>query len=210
MTYDPSSLDAALNELRARPLEADLLQRLEAAAEGTLTQPSREEIHFEETLRQIAPAGLTADFMAQLQAITHEVPFPVNEKIVLFPKANHAPATRRKSPRWAAAAAVALIGGVTALMIPTGNTPKTLAQQKTDRSTQLAAISTPKNFVPTSFNRGISEVHDEGIIWNSDNHPRNVVKVVYKDLVTLKDENGRTIQVEQPRVEYLSVPAQTD
>jgi hypothetical protein len=199
MTYDPSSLDTALNELRATPLDADLLQRLEAAAEDTLTQPCHEEIRFEETLRRMAPAGLTADFMARLQAVTHEVHFPLNEKIVLFPKASHSPTAFRKRPKWAAAAAVALIGGVTALMIPTGKAPK-----------PLAAISPPKNFTPTSFNRGISEVHHEGVVWNSDNHPHNVVKVVYKDLVTLKDESGRTIQVEQPRVEYLSVPAKTD
>ena len=30
------------------------------------------------------------------------------------------------------------------------------------------------------------------------------------DLVTLKDAAGRTYQVEQPRVEYILVPAQTD
>jgi hypothetical protein len=34
--------------------------------------------------------------------------------------------------------------------------------------------------------------------------------VVYKDLVTLKDASGRTVQVEQPRVEYMLVPAKTD
>jgi hypothetical protein len=210
MTYDPSSLDAALNELRATPLEADLLQRLEAAADGTLTQPSREEICFEETLRRIAPAGLTADFMARLQAVTHEVPFPVNEKIVLFPKASHSPPAQRKNPRWAAAAAVALIGGMTALMIPSGSFSKTLAQQKQDKSSQTNNLISAKNFVPTAFNRGISEVHHEGIVWSSDNHPHNVVKIVYKDLVTLEDENGRTIQVEQPLIKYLSVPAKTD
>jgi hypothetical protein len=29
-------------------------------------------------------------------------------------------------------------------------------------------------------------------------------------MVTLKDANGRTVQVEQPRVEYMLVPAKTD
>jgi hypothetical protein len=66
------------------------------------------------------------------------------------------------------------------------------------------------NFVPAGFNRGLSEVHDEGVVWKSNSQPHSVVRVVYKDLVTLKDANGRTVQVEQPRVEYMLVPAKTD
>jgi hypothetical protein len=37
-----------------------------------------------------------------------------------------------------------------------------------------------------------------------------VVRVVYKDHVTLRDASGRTMEVEQPRVEYMLVPDKTD
>jgi hypothetical protein len=37
-----------------------------------------------------------------------------------------------------------------------------------------------------------------------------VLKFTYQDCATLRDDKGRTYQVEQPRVEYLLVPAKTD
>ena len=73
-----------------------------------------------------------------------------------------------------------------------------------------AGSSAHGNFIPAGFNRGLSEVHDEGVVWKSNSQPHSVVRVVYKDLVTLKDASGRTVQVEQPRVEYMLVPAKTD
>ena len=47
-------------------------------------------------------------------------------------------------------------------------------------------------------------------MWQTDTQPKSVVRVIYKDKMTLKDDRGRTFQVEQPRVEYLLVPARTD
>ena len=44
----------------------------------------------------------------------------------------------------------------------------------------------------------------------SNQQPQRVLKVVYMDRVTLKDSAGRTYQVEQPRVEYILVPATAD
>jgi hypothetical protein len=213
MTHDKSSLEAALRDLQATVLDDELLQRLEAAADGTLTQLSREEVRFEEFLRQTSPAKLEPDFMASLEAIVHEVPFAVNEKIVLFPKGNQAPAARAKRPMWAAAAAVALVGGLTALMIPTGRTTQGIASQApVTPSVSAPAVNTAAegNFVPASFNRGVSEVHDEGVVWKSNSQPHSVVRVVYKDLITAKDKDGRTVQIEQPRVEYMLVPAKAD
>jgi hypothetical protein len=64
--------------------------------------------------------------------------------------------------------------------------------------------------VPAGFDRGLSEASDEGVVWQSANRPHRVLKVVYQERVTLKDSAGRTYQVEQPRVEYILVPAKTD
>lgn len=209
MTPDQPSLEAELRELQAATLDEALLSRLEAAADGSLIQLSHDEIRYEAFLREISPARLPNNFLAELETIVHEVPFYVNEKIVLFPKANAAPKTRHTRPMWGAAAAVALFGAVSALMIPTGKPPANVIPQ-------TASVSPPVNhaaggnFVPASFNRGLSEVHDEGVVWKSNHQPHSVVRVVYKDIITLKDANGQTLQVEQPRVEYMLVPAKTD
>ena len=209
MTPDQLSIEAELRELQAAALDEGLLLRLEAAADGSLTQLSREEIRFEAFLRETSPARLPNDFLAGLETIVHEVPFSMNDKVVLFPKANAVAKPRKSRPMWGAAAAVALSGAITALMIPAGKPPtNTLSVTKPD--TQAVNNTAAGNFVPASFNRGLSEVRDEGVVWKSNQQPHSVVRVVYKDIITLKDENGRTFQVEQPRVEYLLVPAKTD
>ncbi|MES2923107.1 MAG: hypothetical protein V4819_16240 [Verrucomicrobiota bacterium] len=209
MTLDPTSLEAQLRELQAAALDDALLLRLEAAADGTLTQPSQEEIRFEALLRRTSPARLSPDFLAQLEVVVHEVPFAVNEKIVMFPKANTATHTHRKRPVWGAAAAVALIGAASALMIPAGKAPEKIVRQGAPVSPP-ATRTTNSNFAPASFNRGVSEVHDEGVVWKSNTQPHSLVRVVYKDNITLKDKEGRTFQIEQPRVEYMLVPAKSN
>ncbi len=211
MNHDQPSLEKDLRDLRAATLDEAFLLRLEAAADGNLTQLSREEIRFEEILRKTPPAKLSADFLSQLEAVVHEVPFAVNEKIVLFPKGSQAPATRGNRPMWAAAAAVAVVGAISALMIPTGKAPATIARQNTPPQTaQAPANNTTGNLIPASFNRGVSEVSDEGIVWKENKQPHSVVRVVYKDMITYKDKDGRSVQVEKPRVEYMLVPAKTD
>lgn len=209
MTHDPTSLEAQLRELQAAALDDALLLRLEAAADGTSTQLSHAEIRFEALLRETPPARLSAEFLAQLEAVVHEVPFAVNEKIVLFPKANNAVHTRRHRPMWGAAAAVALIGAATALLMPAGKPPEKTARQSAPAPSPVTR-PTNGNFVPAAFNRGVSEVRDEGVIWKSNNQPHSLVRVVYKDKITLKDKSGRTFQVEQPRIEYMLVPAKTN
>lgn len=209
MTPDQPSLEAGLRELQAAVLDEALLLRLEAAADGSLTQLSHEEILYEAFLRDIPPARIPTDILVEFQAIVREIPFFVNEKIVLFPKANAARKSRPPLPMWGAAAAVALFGAATAFMIPSNKPVANAISQSSAASTTSSKV-TAGNFVPATFNRGLSEVSDEGVVWKSKHQPQSVVRVVYKDIITLKDQNGRTFQVEQPRVEYLLVPAKTD
>lgn len=223
MTFDPSNPEAELRKLRAAPLDEDLLLRLEACAEGTFTQLTAEELCFEAKMRESRPARLDPAMLADLDRIFAAVPFPIDEKIVLFPKANNASSAappKRQRPLWAAAAAVALVGAATALLIPTtspqdsrfaghGGTPGATQSRSSDIAT-AAPFNSPNQVIPASFNRGVSEVNDEGIVWKGDNQPHNVVRVVYNDKITMKDKDGRSYQVEQPRVQYVLIPARTD
>ena len=206
MNSDHSSLEADLRQLQAAALDPALLARLESAADGSLTRLSPEEIRFESHLRQILPLALTANFMARLESVVRDTPSTGADVIVPFPKA---PVTRRSRPWWASAAAVALIGAASALLIPAGKSPEPLARRSSPVS-QPVTRAAGGNLVPAAFDRGVSEVHDAGIVWQTDTQPKSVVRVIYKDKMTLKDDRGRTFQVEQPRVEYLLVPARTD
>lgn len=216
MTPDQQSLETELRGLQATQLDESFLQRLTEAADGTLLELTTSERLIENQLRAHRPAALDVDFLAGLEKIVADVPFPADDKILLFPKAAPAHSKPRKArPMWSAAAAVALIGAATALMVPS----RERAPQAVTQQPPAAAITAPaaiasnpssSNLVPASFNRGISEVHDEGIVWKGNNQPRSLVRIVYKELVTLKDENGRTFQVEQPKVKYVLVPAKAD
>jgi len=204
MTPESRSFEAELREIQASALNEELLARLEAAAEGTLTELSASELRFEQLLRRTSPAKLNPEYLGSLEAIVRDVPFEVDEKVVLFPNASRN--VIHKRPLWSAAAAVAIIGALSALMIPAGKPAAHLVA----RSSAPAATASNPNFVPASFNRGLSEVHDEGVVWKSNNQPHSLVRVVYKDHITLKDAQGRTVEVEKPSVEYMLVPAKTD
>lgn len=211
MSSDPSNLEDELRTLLAAPLDDALLERLEAAVDGTWTHVTAEEARIENFLRASKPSALDPEFLGRLESVTAGVHFAIDEKVVLFPVGSSSRSQPKKNshPIWAAAAAVALIGGLSALMVP-------MAEKKPQANLASAPVPPPStfssenpNFVPASFDRGLKEVHDEGVIWKS-NEPRRVMKVVYKDHITYKDANGRTVEVEQPRVEYLLVPARTD
>lgn len=209
MTPDHPSLEAELRDLKAVGLDESFLTRLEASADGTWTALTYQEASFEKSLREVSAAPLPADFMAELEIIVAKAPFPADVNIVPFPTVQAAPPLRRQRPVWGAAAAVAIIGAATALLVPTGTKPENHSRPVASAAPSVTSPA-PRNFVPAGFNTNLREVHDEGVIWKSNNQPHSVVRMVYKDQVILKDANGRTVQVEQPRVEYMLVPAKTD
>lgn len=208
MTPDQTSLEAELRALRAADLDDSLLTRLEAAAEGSLTELTPEELRLESLLRTNSPAALAPEFMADLENIFSDVPFPMNEKIVLFPKGNRVQSSGSRHPMWAAAA-VALIGATTALLTPLSKPAANIAGGTVPPSERIISAASD-NLIPAGFNRGVSNVSDEGVVWKSDTQPHSLMRVEYVDKITLKDNNGRTYQVEQPRVRYMLVPARTD
>ena len=207
MPDDLSSIENDLLQHRAAGLDESLLARLEACAEGSWTNLDPLEIHMERRLSAIAPAPLPDALMERLQATLSAVPYPTAApKIVSFP--GRAPAARRPQRQWwGAAAAVALFGALAGWLVPhdqTGKSVTKLPQPAPGYPSSKSAL------VPAAFNRGLSQASDEGIFLHSNNQPHRVLKVVYRDRVTLKDAEGRTYQVEQPRVEYILVPAKTN
>lgn len=209
MTHDPSSIENDLRRLHAAGLDESLLQRLEACAEESWTNLDPLELHLEHRLREIAPARLAVPLMDRLEATLSAVAYPpVQPKIVSFP--GRAPTTRQPQRQWwAAAAAVALFGGLAGWTFsndqPGGSSYRTASASPIQR-----APSANVPLVPAGFNRGLSQASDEGVVLQSGNQPHRVLKFVYHERVTLKDAEGRTYQVDQPRVEYIIVPTKTD
>lgn len=208
MSLDPSSVESDLRNLSAAALDDALLARLDACADQSWTHLHPSELEFESRVRAIAPSNLPPGLLASLETVVSGVRFPRDEKIVVFPKQQY-PVQKQPRSWWPAAAAVAIAGAVTALLLPTSPSPDRISANPPKTSSQ-PPLSSNSHLIPAEFNRGLSEASDEGVIWRSNDQPHQVLKVVYMDHLTLKDSNGRTYQVEQPRVEYILVPAKTD
>lgn len=220
MSQDLSSLEKELNNLRAASLDEALLARMEACAAGSWTQLYPTEIALEKELRLSRPSGLDPELASRLESVLAAVPFHVDEKIVVFPKvsaSSKAPVHKvRKDRAWAAVAAVAVIGAFSAFLIPapgpgenTAGTGGSGSSPSPAQASEAPAVASG-GLVPAGFNRGLSEASDHGVIWASGNRPHRVLKVVYQERVNFKDADGRTYQIEQPRVEYILVPARAN
>lgn len=208
MSEDLTAIESALKDLRPAPLRASLLDRLEACATGTWSQPTVAESRLEDSLATATPAALPSALMASLEATVSKVPFPAERNIVLFPKRGEA--APKRSGRWmAAAAVVALSGALAALSIPVSKSPAKVAAHTESGPANTNTPASPQ-LVPAGFERNLSEARDEGVLWADPQQAHRVLKVVYKDRVKMKDPGGRIYEVEQPRVEYILVPEKID
>lgn len=201
-------MEADLRRFRAASPKASLLERVEACTDATWTELDPVEISYEQHLREIAPAGLPPGLMAALVASGRDIPFSKDHTIVRFPQKKSTTPQHHRT-WWGAAAAVALVGAVTALLIPVNHGADNLAEAGPKRPINKST-PTGGELIPAGFNRGLSEASDQGVIWQSNQQPHRVLKVVYMERVTYKGTAGQTYQMEQPRVEYYLVPTKTD
>ncbi|MFK7850979.1 MAG: hypothetical protein AB8D78_08380 [Akkermansiaceae bacterium] len=216
MAKPPSITEQQLSRLRPNRLDEDFFERLSACAEGTFSEITDDEKAFEELLRDCSPKAVSAQLNSNLLAAIGDAPFSVDEKIVLFNR-GEAESSQKAAPKrfklfrnnYAAAAAVALLGGMAALMIPTGTQG---GKNITERSSEGSAIPSPvaTKFVPASFNRNLSDTQDEGVIWRGKNIPHRVLRLTYTDRFTLEDKEGSVVEVEQPSDEFVIIPEKMD
>jgi hypothetical protein len=206
MNHDLHELESSLAGLR--PLRADqaMLDRLESAADGSLTELTVTELHFQSRLACQRPAALSAQFFATLEKVVVTTPFPVGEKIVMFTKGTVAAKPVRRFRPLLAAAAVALLGGATAVMMPLSG-----AAKKSSAGVVSAPIPSKHSsgFVPASYGNNVQTASDEGVIWK-EGRPHRLVRLCYKEHGSFINAQGERIEAEIPRVEYILVPEKVD
>lgn len=189
------------------------MSRLLAATDGSLFELSDAEQRFENSLRKFSPRKLSSSQDRALLDILNHTPFHVDDKIVLFHKSvSRAGKSGSKIRRFhiAAAAAVALLGSLAAWMTPTQTNDKAGSASNHSFHSPTPPAAASNSFVPATFNRNLRDTRDEGVIWNQSNRPHRVMRFTYMDRVTLKNEKGESIQVEQPREEYVIIPEKVD
>lgn len=204
---DISDIEAQLAGLRPVRMDADLTRRLEGLVDGGV-ELGTDELALEHALRGLQPLQLSPQQFAAFAALIDETPAAtvpnVVANVVEFPAAK-----RRQRPLWASAAAVAVLGAFTAMMLPNGKSGNVAGAAQSPIKSSPSLNTSSSNIVPAGFNRGVQSAQDQGVIWNGGRGSR-VVRVEYLDKAVIKQKDGKQIEVQQPRVEYLVVPENVD
>ncbi len=216
----PTSIERQLKELNPKELTEDFMQRLLGCVADNGHQLDSGQKAIEAGLRKLSPIALSNQLQQALLSKVGDVPFEVDEKVVLFnrSKRENIPekALWKKGSNLAIAAAVALMGTLAALMLPEGQAPNDLAQQvppveqKSDTPLASKDLIEGFEFAPASYSRSLSDARDEGVIWQGNSQPHRVMRLTYTDKVTGKDFAGEKIEVEKPKVEYIILPEKID
>lgn len=208
MDTEFQDIEDALKAIRPASLAPASMDRLLAAVEGRGLAADPALVSVENSLGSMTPRAVRSEAADAMLATVSTVPFPVDEKVVLFPgssKPVEKSASRR--PWYAAAAAMAVAGAFSAMMVE---------QPRVKSGRPLAATDSaipgrqPTGFVPASVGSGLEEAKDEGVMWTNDGKPVRMVRVIYMDKAKYRNPQGEIIEFERPRVEYLMVPEKID
>lgn len=198
MHSDDTAFEHTLGQTKPVGLDPQWLDRLTATMDAACAPITAVDEESEAILAAYRPAALSASLMARLEGLAEAIPkeldVPEPARIIPF-------------RRYAAAAAIALVGAAAALLAPMQDGPPVVAER--DEPTPVVQAQDAGHFVPAAHARGLSEARDEGVIWK-DNTPHRVLRIVYTDKITLRNDAGEIVEVEQPRIEYIVVPQTTD
>lgn len=216
MIQDHQELEAQLKALHPAAPSPEFAARLAAIAHRPPGALAADDAALEASLRALTPAPMSP---ALEQSILNRTSRD-GAKVISFPAAR--PVRRWGRLALPAAAAVALLGAATALLVPTGprgSAPGIAANGNAVTATQQPAASpqlspplpaVSPRFVPAGLDSRLRQANDEGVIWTAPDQPHRVLQVIYNDRVTVVDQDGRTYPVERPRVEYILLPEKID
>lgn len=216
MDHEFQDIEDSLKGLRPAKPDAACLERLLSAVEGRLQKNDFSVAGIESRLATMHPVAPAAETFERMLETVSRVPFPVDEKVVLFPgAAKPAPAKQTaRRPWYAAAAAVAVAGAFTALMVDGGgrnaggSVPVASGQKDTPRVVAKGPTA-PQSGKIVRASTGVQEASDQGVNWNSGK-PMRMVRVRYMDKVQVMGADGKVTEVEVPREELLMLPEKID
>lgn len=228
---DLLDLERKLHGLLPVDISSELFLRLETSMIGNEDQTSATVESFEKLeihLEEITPATMPSDMidrMARAMDNWHEQ-VPVDEKLVAFNEGLGRKKKARKSyglGMWGAAAVVALLGALSALVIPNlsqdakpviANTVVTTeagtSRAQVNSAAPVTASSMVNNtrLVQDSLSHKVTNTSDQGVVLSGDNIPHRCIRVDYTDRVVIESKDGRQMEINRPGVEYILIPVE--
>lgn len=215
MDHEFQDIEDSLKGLRPAKPDAACLDRLLSAVEGRLQKNDLSVAGIESRLASMLPVAPAPEAFERMLETVSRLPFPVDEKVVLFPGAAKPAATSKpvsRRPWYAAAAAVAVAGAFTALMVDGGRnnhgSGPVAIENKEPRVVTKGPVSPQANKIVRA-STGVQEASDQGVRW-SNGKPMRMVRVRYMDKVQVMGEDGKLREVEVPREELLMLPEKID
>ena len=159
---------------------------------------------FEEDLERLCPVAMPDGMIARMEAAMDGWQDQTEEKVVPFPVHEEGSHGASRSGFWAAAAAVAVLGALVALFVPSGG------QDRLADNRGFNPSYSPASFSPVGASSNIVAASDEGFVVTRDAVPHRAVRVEYMDRIELKGNQGQILQVESPRVRIVLIPVRVD
>jgi hypothetical protein len=218
MDHEFQDIEDSLKGMRPAAPDAACLGRLLAAVEGRLQKNDLSMAGVESRLAAMAPVAPAPEVFERMLDTVSRVPFPVSDKVVMFPGAAKPAAVKTASrrPWYASAAAVAVAGAFSAMMIDKlpSSSARTVVPVATHREDARphAPVTGPGagNGRIVRASTGLQEASDQGVGYRTDGKPMRVVKLKYMDTVQVTQPDGKVVEMQVPREELLLVPEKID
>lgn len=237
LSQDLRELEQELQGLIPSSMSPGLCDRLEQSMNASVEdiQPSSGDLDdLEIHLEQLAPASMPDDILGRMVRAMdrwHEH-VPVEEKVVPFGEGGENEKTQLPSRKQsgggmlAAVATVALLGAVTALVMPhvsnqpgssdpgSSMSPVVGSPVSEPIDSNVGAIShvAPREawLVPDALSHKVTNTSDNGVVMTRDNTPHRCIRVDYVDRIKMQDDQGREIEIERPGVDFMLLPVETN
>lgn len=189
---------------------------------NTETSNSETPDPLEDLLKSMRPTRLSDDFLSRLNSAMLEAGSQPLSVMTL----DDTPVKQKKSNpfmshKWGWAAALAILGSVSALLVTEGPKPtQNFAQAQPSPLPGISSLAQDKasshsgNIVPVAYDgadaingaeMGIAPVNQR-TLWLDNESPHKYIKVNYTKTVQCKDKEGRDVEVTFPATRFLLVP----
>lgn len=224
-------IENQLSQLSPRNLPGDLLNRIDQLSgplEGleTTKEPADGLAQLELHLGLVHPAALPDEMINRMSAAMdrwHQQPGEENTSDKILPfnghqqKSKQAPVRLIKGNMWKAAAAVAVLGALSALLAPQngkqgGGSTTAQAPTETKAPASVQNVQNQPNLwmASDSMSHNVTRTQDTGVVMARGNNPHRCIRVDYINRIKAKDADGREIEIKSPGVDYVLIPVETN
>ena len=166
------------------------------------------------------PEGMISRMEAAMEGWQEVSQQEETEKVVPFPQVEESDHVETRSGKglWAAAASVALLGGVAAMVLTADPNPLEVADKEGAESVAGNSSATMVNpesvrtieLAPKTAKRTILDTSDRDVIIPNGSRPMRLMRIDLVDRVVFLSPSGEEVHLEVPSVNYQLIPVPTD